>query len=281
MRLLITGGSGDLGRPLSALAAQGWDTTVTYYRNPQIGGGAPVQLDLRDRDATLALVRETAPAVIIHTATSDRSEDMAAANRAAAQNILDAARAVGARLLAMSTDMVFDGTMSPYDEYAPPAPKSPYGRVKAQNEELFQAYPHSLIVRTSLIYDFDSSNRQITWMQDKIERGEPVGLFVDEVRQPIWVWNMAEALLELARSDRTGILNVAGPVPLDRWRYGIALLRALGYDPAQVAVPVRAAEVAPGRPPNCTLKLDRAREALATPLLDMSSALEAYQARKG
>jgi hypothetical protein len=74
---------------------------------------------------------------------------------------------------------------------------------------------------------------------------------------------------------------VAGPVPLDRWRYGSALLRALGYDPAQVAVPVRAAEVAPGRPPNCTLKLDRAREALATPLLDMSSALEAYQARKG
>jgi dTDP-4-dehydrorhamnose reductase len=280
MKLLITGGSGDLGRPLSTLAAQGWDTTATYYHNPQIGGGAAAQIDLRDREATLALVRETSPAVIIHTATSDQSADMAATNRAAAQNILDAAQSIGARLLAMSTDMVFDGTRPPYDEYAPPTPVSPYGLVKAQNEELFQTYPHSLIIRTSLIYDFDSSNRQVTWMQNKIERGEQVGLFVDEIRQPIWVWNMAEVLLELAQSEHTGILNVAGAEPLDRWRYGSTLLRALSYDPSQVAIPVRAAEVAPGRPPDCTLKLDRAREVLATPLLDMPSALEAYRARK-
>jgi dTDP-4-dehydrorhamnose reductase len=201
---------------------------------------------------------------------------MAATNQAAAQNILLAAQTVNARLLAMSTDMVFDGTQPPYDEYAPPSPVSPYGSVKAQNEKLFQTYRRSLVVRTSLIYDFDSSNRQVTWMQEKINREEPVGLFVDEVRQPMWVWNMAEALLELAESKITGILNVAGPEPLDRWRYGTTLLRALGYIPSQVAVPVHAAELAPHRPPNCTLKLDRALESLNTPLLDMPSALAAY-----
>jgi dTDP-4-dehydrorhamnose reductase len=206
---------------------------------------------------------------------------MAATNQAAAQNILEAATSVGARLLAMSTDMVFDGTQAPYDEYAPPSPLSPYGLVKAQNEKLFQTYARSLIVRTSLVYDFDSSNRQVTWMEDKIALGESVGLFVDEIRQPIWVWNLAEALLELVQSEVGGILNVAGPVPLDRWHYGSTLLSALGFDPAQVAVPVSAAEVAPGRPQNCTLKLDRALDVLTTPLLDMPSALAAYRRRKG
>jgi dTDP-4-dehydrorhamnose reductase len=281
MKLLITGGSGNLGRPLSTLASQAWDTTAVYFRNPRIGGGNTAQIDLCDRDATLALVRKLKPTVIIHTAASDQSEDMAATNQAAAQNILEAAQAVNARLLAMSTDMIFDGTQPPYDEYAPPSPLSPYGLVKAQNEKLFQTYARSLIVRTSLIYDFDSSNRQVAWMEDKIDRGEQVGLFVDEIRQPIWVWNLAEVLLELARLDVGGILNVAGPVPLDRWHYGTTLLRALGYDPAQVAIPVSAAEIAPGRPQNCTLKLGRALDVLTTSLLDMPSALAVYRQRKG
>ena len=72
-------------------------------------------------------------------------------------------------------------------------------------------------------------------MQEKIDRGERVGLFVDEIRQPIWAWNLAESLLELTQADVTGMLNVAGPESLDRWHYGSALLSALGHEVAQTA----------------------------------------------
>ncbi len=100
-RLLITGASGNLGRPLSALAASSWETTGTYLHSPEIGGGKPAQLDLRNQEAALELVLSTQPNVIIHAATSDRSTDMARTNQAAAQHITEAARTAGCRLIAL------------------------------------------------------------------------------------------------------------------------------------------------------------------------------------
>lgn len=274
-KLLITGASGDLGRPLSVLAGQAWQTTSTYHSRPSIGGGTPARLNLRDRAATMTLVRDVQPDVIIHAAASDRSAEMAATNREAAQNIVAAARDVGARLLALSTDMVFDGTAAPYAEDAPPAPLSEYGRVKAENERLFlETYPNSLVVRTSLIYDFSPDNRQAGWLVETVQAGKKVPLFVDEIRNPVWSWNLAEALLELAQGTASGILHVAGPEPISRWVLGAALLEELGLDPAQAAEPVRAADLAPHRPRDLTLHLERARGFLRTPLLPLAVARE-------
>ncbi len=277
-RLLITGASGDLGRPLSALAAQRWETTGTYFSRAHIGGGNAIRLDLRDRSAVLALVRKLRPAVIIHAAASDRSEDMVTTNLAAARHLAEAAQTVGCRLIALSTDMVFDGRNPPYREEDPPTPLSPYGEVKAANEQLFQTLGGDcLVVRTSLIYDLTPENRQVRWMQEAIASGQRVTLFTDEIRQPIWAWNLAEILLELAENEQRGLLNVAGPQAMSRWEYGCALLRALGYSPDEVAVAVRAADIAPQRPRDLTLCLDRARAILKTPLLPLDKALRLAQ----
>ncbi len=279
-RLLITGASGDLGRPLSALAAKHWQTTGTYFRRAQIGGGEAVQLDLRDRAAVLALVHDLRPDVIIHAAASNRSTEVVETNLASARHIAQAAQAVRCRLIALSTDMVFDGRNPPYAEEDPPTPLSPYGKAKAANEQLFRAMGgNCLVVRTSLIYDLDRNNRQVKWMQESIAAGQRVTLYVDEIRQPIWAWNLAKVLLELAESDEVGLLNVAGPQAMSRWEYGCALLRALGYSPHEVAVAVRAAEVAPERPRNLTLRLDKAQAILKTPLLPLEEALRRAQQR--
>ncbi len=274
VRLLITGASGDLGRPLSALASHGWDTVGTYYRNPLVGGGQAVRVDLREREAVLRLIRAVEPEVIIHAAASDSSEDTVNTNRLAARHIAEAASSIGCRLIALSTDMVFDGTRAPYAEDAPPTPVGPYAQVKADNEAmLLAAHRNCLIVRTSLIYDLTPLNKQVAWMERAIAAGQPVALFEDEVRQPIWAWNLAEALLELAQGSARGILHVAGPEPVSRWELGCALLEALGYDPRLVARRARAAEIAPSRPRTLILKLDRARAILHTPLLPLHEAL--------
>jgi dTDP-4-dehydrorhamnose reductase len=127
-RILITGGSGDLGRPLSALAARNHEVASTFFSNPKIGGGRGHQVDLVDRDATLRMVRDFRPDAIIHTAMSDRStaDDLIKA----ANNLIEAAESVDARLVVMSTDMVFDGKKPPYAESDPPTPVSEYGRAK-------------------------------------------------------------------------------------------------------------------------------------------------------
>jgi dTDP-4-dehydrorhamnose reductase len=273
-RYLVTGASGNLGRPLSRLASTIAATTSTYYRNPAVGGGDAVQIDLRDSTAVMSLVSDSRPSVIIHAAGSERSDDMTNTNRAGAVNICHAAQQFGSRLIVLSSDLVFDGSAPPYTEESPPTPLSPYGRVKAENEQLFTTrHSNCLVVRTSLIYDLDPRNHQVRWLQQKIDSRLSIPLFVDEIRQPIWAWNLAEILLELVDVAATGILNVAGPQSLSRWHYGCSLLRALGHSPDTVAHPVAAAQVAPGRPRDCTLSLSKARSILKTSLFDLEQAL--------
>lgn len=277
-RLLVTGGSGDLGRVVSTRAAATWETYTTYFTNPAIGGGQPAQVDLRDRTAVVRQFQEIGPDVIIHCAASDRSEDMEATNRSTATHVAEGAERVGARLIAISTDMIFDGRNPPYREDSRPTPLSSYGRVKAENEaRVLETHSNSLIVRTSLIFDFNASNRQTSWMLSRITQGQPITLFVDEIRQPIWAWNLADVLLELAEHPALGILQVAGPKPVSRYDYGCMLLRALGYQPEGHVVKEAAASIMPDRPRDLTMDLSRAMAILSTPLLSLDEALESAQ----
>ncbi|GAB4468515.1 MAG: SDR family oxidoreductase [Anaerolineae bacterium] len=272
--MLITGASGVVGFRLAELASQRNDTTATYYHNRVVGGGEAVQLDLRDRDAVLRLVVDRQPDVIIHAAASDRTRPMAETNRLAARHILEAAQQIGCRVITFSSDMVFDGTRPPYDEYTPPAPISEYGQVKAEIEQLFTTGKNALVIRTSLIYDFRPGSYQLAWMLDHIRAGKQVPLFVDEIRMPMWALNLAEAVLELADTSVTGILNVAGPQSISRWELGARLLEAAGYSAEKHARPVSIHDGGVRRPANLTLRLDRACAALkTTPLLSLDEAL--------
>jgi len=273
-RILITGASGDLGRPLSALAAAyGWDVSACYLTNPKIGGGLPYQLDLTNGERILHLIKQFRPNIVIHTAISDRN--YSGFIPVTAENLVRACRKFGARLIAISTDMVFDGKNPPYTETSAPTPISEYGRAKAQSEELLlSGYQDSLVVRTSLLYDFESNNRQLKWMLDRIKLGEKLQLYTDEIRSPINTWNLAECLLELADTSQSGILNVAGPAPVSRYDYGCQLLTGVGIDPRNCVEAVLAAEIAPERPRNLSLDVTQAQSLLKTPLLTVTDALQ-------
>ncbi len=279
-RLLVTGASGDLGGPLVRVAVRRWETTSLYFSRPErVPAGRPVQVDLCDPDATRRVVDEARPDVLIHTAVSERSGDYTHAIEQAAESVAAAARRAGCRLIFLSTDLIFDGSNPPYAEDATPRPLSSYGEAKVHAECVVRASLRDyLIVRTSLIYDFTPANRQVGWMLEKAARGEPVALFTDEIRQPIWAYNLAEALLELAALPYTGALHIAGPERLSRWDYGRALLDAMELADQVRVQPVRAAEVAPGRPQDVSLDLSRARQLLKTPLLSIGQARAAWQA---
>ncbi|MBN1679946.1 MAG: SDR family oxidoreductase [Anaerolineae bacterium] len=275
-RLLVAGGSGTLGGPLSVCAtAAGWDVAATYLTRPdRILAGTPVQLDLRDESATRDAIRAFRPTAIIHAAVTERSgtgyDD---AIRLSAQHLAHSAVDTGTRLIALSTDLVFDGTETLYTEESPaqPSPNSLYGQAKLDAEHTIRAInPAALIVRTSLIYDFDRENAQVAWMLRAIERGEKLRLYVDQIRCPIWAWNLAGALLELVDSDAAGLLHVVGPEPVSRYDLGVALLEALGIDPAGHVQPADA----PGTlPRSLVLSVARARNLLInTPLLTIAQA---------
>lgn len=272
-RLLITGGSGDLGRSLCRQAVEaGHTVTATYLTRPErIAAGTPLQLDLTDRDAVAAALDATQPECIIHTAMPP----MNAPNLR--QSIISGAWHLSklcprsTRLIFFSTDLVFDGTASPYAENAPPSPLSAYGTAKAEME-LMSDY----VIRTSLIYDFKPGNKQVDWMLDKIARREPLRLFTDEIRCPIWVENLAEATLELAESPSfKGILHVASPEPVSRVVLGQRILEAVGWGDYDLIE--QASVTATGRPGNLILDVSKAQLLLKTPLLTVDQAFNAWK----
>lgn len=280
-RLLITGASGTLGGPLSEQAASaGWDVYSGYLHHPDaVRAGKPVQLDLRDRDCVRATFLALHPDVIIHAAVTERSgPGYDEAIRLAARSIAEVVRELGARLVALSTDLVFDGMLPFYTEETPPRPAlaSVYGQAKRDAEQTIAlADPAALIVRTSLIYDFDPSNAQVAWMLRAIERGEPVRLFTDQIRCPIWAPNLARVLLELAESELSDVIHAVGPQPLSRYDLGCALLDALGVDPAAHVVPASAPDHLPRR---LVLSTERLEAALRhTTLLTLEQARAVWE----
>ena len=274
-RMLIAGASGTLGGPLAARAvAAGWEVIATYLTRPdRIRAGTPVRLDLRDAKATRELVEASRPDVIVHAAVTERSGDgYDEAIRLSARHLADAAAAMGIRLVALSTDLVFDGSQAIYTEDSTPQPaaNSRYGAAKMDAERVVASVcPDALIVRTSLIYDFDPANAQVAWMLAALERGDTLRLYTDQIRCPIWAINLADALIELAGKPLSGPLHVVGPEPVSRHDLGTALLDALGYDGARLVVPALAPDT---HPKVLNLPVDRARAVLDTPLLSVAEA---------
>jgi dTDP-4-dehydrorhamnose reductase len=207
----------------------------------------PVQLDLRNQAALRDLVGAIQPDVMILTAVTERSGDgFAEAIRLGGRHVAEVAAERGIRLISLSTDLVFDGSEPFYTEDSIPHPAAVnqvYGGAKLEAErETLAIYPAALIARTSLIYDFDRENPQVAWMLRSIARGEPVRLYADQERCPIWAFNLADALLELADIDVSGLLHVVGPELISRYDLGVALLTALEIDPAQPVVAATAPE---------------------------------------
>ncbi len=267
--MLITGGSGYLGRWIAEIARTDWDVTATYASKPgDLGDVAWCELDVRDGKAVSELIEEVQPQAIVHTAALNpgQGNDFETINVTGTANVADAAAAASARLIHISTDMVFDGQRGNYTERDTPHPLNEYGRSKAHAEEAVVASGASgVIVRTSLIYGWRPTvARAAQWMIDALDSGQIVRLWSDEMRNPIWVESLAAAIVEVSGLDYTGPLHIAGEQAMSRYEFGVALLRFHKVNKGPVfAIPSPRGEL---RPLNCTLDSSRARRLLSTPL---------------
>jgi dTDP-4-dehydrorhamnose reductase len=279
-RLLITGASGYLGQRLTRAAGE-WDVAATYFSRPvRMGRGQAFALDLREEAAVLAAFERVRPDAVLHTACSNRDADHIAAILPAARNVVAAARSVGARLVHVSTDLVFDGEHAPYHDDSLPAPINDYGRAKAGAEAIVaEVFPEAAIVRPSLIWGLDPVDRQTRWLVDGARSGPPVTLFTDEVRCPVFVDDLAAALLELAgRPEIVGVLNTGGPQALNRWDFGQRLLAALGIAGRGNVRPGTVGDSGLARARNLTLAPGRAARELRSRLRGVDEVLAALPA---
>lgn len=268
-RLLITGGSSYLGQHLVPLARrwlEGKGTLCyTYFRQDPLLGAEGQQLDIRDERAVQALVDAVRPDVIIHTAGSNRpAATMDEVIRRGAEHITAAASRHRARLIHLSTDVIFDGRHAPYREDDAPQPLHAYGRAKVAAEQTVARYTNQVTVRTSLIYGLEKMDRGTEWVVQALGAGEPVTLFSDQMRNPILVDSLCGACLELVEHSYRGILHVAGADRLSRADFTLRLLSWWGISPGDRL------SIGPSDgsiwPLDTTLDTIRARSLLRTPL---------------
>jgi dTDP-4-dehydrorhamnose reductase len=244
-RLLVTGGSGYLGGVVVELAAAaGWEVTAAGSRD----------VDVRDAGAVVPFVVARRPNAVVHTAYVRDGPDAWSVNVGGSEALARAAVAVGARLVHVSTDVVFDGRAGrPYREDDPVSPVNDYGRSKAAAETRVLAVdPTAVVVRTSLIY---SGPSRPPGPQERAAVDPAATFHTDELRSPVQVADLARALLELVHLDVHGPIHVGGAEGVSRHRFAELVA---GH-------PVRGAPAPPGRPLDCRLDSSRAAALLSTP----------------
>jgi dTDP-4-dehydrorhamnose reductase len=220
-------------------------------------------------------VADFAPDAIIHTAGSNRTPDMTAVIVEGTRHMAAAAAAVGARLIHLSTDAIFDGTGAPYDERAAPAPLHDYGRAKAAAEAIAATHPNAAIVRTSLIYGLEEMDNGTAWMVEALRTGRPVTLFTNQWRNPVWVETLGRACLELVDHPYRGMLNIAGPQAMTRAEFGLRLLDWWGVN--ERATLALAPDKSGRWPLDCRLDVRLAGRLLRTPLVGVDEVLRPAQ----
>jgi dTDP-4-dehydrorhamnose reductase len=217
--MLVTGGGGFLGRHvLRAASDAGWQVVAPPSR----------QLDVCDRARVLAEIPGWKPTVVVHLAYRKDRRTIVAGTA----NVADAARAADARLVHLSTDVVFAGRSAPYAERDAPEALNDYGRWKGEAERTAGG---GLVLRTSLLYGTDVLGHCQRDVQAALEGKSSTVFFTDEFRCPTYAGDVAAAIVLLAgRPEITGPLHVAGPQALSRYELARRFAEWMGYDPDAV-----------------------------------------------
>ncbi len=208
MKLLVTGAAGMLGRDVMLAAGNAGHDVVGFGR---------AELDVTDAAAVERKLDLERPDVVVNCAAwtdvdgAEEAEETAiAVNGAGAGNLAAAAAALGASVVYVSSDYVFDGAKgAPYVETDQPAPLSAYGRTKLAGEEATAAAnKRHFIVRSAGLFGIGGSNFVETMLRLAADHGE-VLVVRDQVGSPTYTWHLAYGVVRLIEGIEFGIHHMA------------------------------------------------------------------------
>lgn len=236
--LLVIGG-GLLGRAVASVSRKRFRTAVTYNSHSlEVEGCATYQMDMT---ASVDLIRSLKPQYIVLTAAMTNVDGCETdrpgawnANAVGPKNVALAARDIGAKLIYVSTDYVFDGERGMYHEDDPTSPIDYYGESKLAGESFVQEILEDYaIVRTSVLYGWNPVRLNfVTWAVQELKSGNKINIVNDQYNSPTLSSNLAEMILSLM--DETGIFHTAGSERINRYDFSLLIARAFKLDESLV-----------------------------------------------
>ncbi|MGG1655940.1 dTDP-4-dehydrorhamnose reductase [Geobacillus sp. BMUD] len=229
MKVVVTGARGQLGIDVVHLLEDKGYKVYGYGRE---------ELDITNFDQVKQVISEVKPDVVIHAAAytkvdlAESERDQAfLVNAYGTRNVAVASETVGAKLVYISTDYVFDGTAKePYNEFAPTNPLSVYGKSKLAGEQFVRdLHSKFFIVRTSWVYGKRGNNFVKTMVKLAQERDELMVVH-DQVGCPTYTVDLAQCIFDLIQTEKYGIYHVSNSGHCSWYEFAKAIFEEVGIE---------------------------------------------------
>lgn len=247
LRVLVVGASGFIGRYLARRLAPlpGMETYCSYRSQPpEDDRNHWYQMELTDLvglERVLSMIR---PDLVVHLAAmadvrrcQGEQATATAVNAVAAAEISRQCHAIGAYLLYVSSEYVFDGNRGFYREDDPPNPITHYGRTKREAEQSVDVLgAGGANLRTSIVYGWPLSRHRnfTTSLVDRLQKGETYLAGTEAMRSPVYVEHLVDGIVRLVEGFIPGIHHLAGSDWVSMYEFARSLATKLGLDPGLV-----------------------------------------------
>lgn len=242
--MLITGGSGFIGSnivPLFSRSFKLYKTDKNFINESNLEDC--IFLDITNAHLVNRVLSEYKTDIVLHLAANKdvgfceiNPDEARRINVDGTKNVLDACGEIGAFMIFLSSDYVFEGSTGMYAEEDIRCPSTVYGKMKKEAEDLVMGSGvEYCICRSGGVYGYpDRQSSLLNWATEKLKKGEEIPAFINVFNTPTCVLDLSMGIELIAKEQREGIFHIVGCQRVSRWEFLREYALSYGFDPSLV-----------------------------------------------
>jgi len=251
MKILFTGITGLLGSYFLEEKRKKHSISGTYSSNKVDYAGVDLfKLNVRNKKKVLELIKKIRPQVVVHAASignvdycEKHSKEAHEVNVEGTKNVLEGCINVGAKIIFISSNAVYNGKKPPYNEKSTKIPLDVYGKTKQKAEEavINSGVPY-IIIRLMTMYGWQPKGARVnpaTWVIEQLTNKNPIKVVEDIYNNHLWAGQAADVLWKIIEKNKNEeIYNVAGSDCISRYELALKVADVFSLD-ASLISPVK------------------------------------------